>query len=229
MPDLSNLKKAAAEKAVDSYVEDGMTVGLGTGSTAYFAILRVGELVAQGYKLRCVATSQQTEDIARQHGIEIADIDGVDSIDVTIDGADEIDPHLNLIKGLGGALLREKIVAAATVAEVIVADETKLVEKLGTKAPLPVEVCRFGHGKTSYGLARNGCQPTLRMKDGEPFVSDGGNYIYDCRFPDGIEKPYFMQSAIDTIPGVVECGLFLNCAVSAVIAHSDGTIEERKA
>ena len=119
MPDLSNLKKAAAEKAVDSYVEDGMTVGLGTGSTAYFAILRVGELVAQGYKLRCVATSQQTEDIARQHGIEIADIDSVDSIDVTIDGADEIDPHLNLIKGLGGALLREKIVAAATVAEVI--------------------------------------------------------------------------------------------------------------
>lgn len=223
------MKKAAAERAVDEYVEDGMTVGLGTGSTAYFAILRVGELVAQGWKLKCVATSEQTEEIARQHGIEIADLNDVDGIDVTIDGADEIDKKLNLIKGLGGALLREKIVAAATVTEVIVADESKTVDLLGTKAPLPVEVCRFGHKKTAYGLKRNGCEPVLRMKDGEPFVSDGGNYIYDCRFPNGIEKPYFMQSALDTIPGVVECGLFLNTAAAAVIAHSDGTIEERKA
>ena len=121
------MKKAAAEKAVDEYVKDGMTVGLGTGSTAYFAIMRVAELVKQGYRLKCVATSQQTEDIAVENGIEVVDINDVDYIDVTIDGADEVDPKLNLIKGLGGALLREKIVAAATQMEVIVVDESMSV------------------------------------------------------------------------------------------------------
>ena len=136
------MKKAAAEKAVDEYVKDGMTVGLGTGSTAYFAIMRVAELVKQGYRLKCVATSQQTEDIAVENGIEVVDINDVDYIDVTIDGADEVDPKLNLIKGLGGALLREKIVAAATQMEVIVVDESKIVESLGVKTSLPVEVCR---------------------------------------------------------------------------------------
>ncbi len=225
--DSAAMKKIAAEKAVDEYVKDGMTVGLGTGSTAYYAIMRVAELVKSGYKLKCVATSQQTEDIAAANGVEIADLNDVDCIDVTIDGADEIDPKLNLIKGLGGALLREKIVAAATQIEVIVADESKLVETLGARTSLPVEVCRFGHVRTAYGLKLQGCEPVLRMKDGKPFVSDGGNYIYDCKFPQ-IEKPFFLQSAIDTIPGVVECGLFLNMAAAAVIAHADGTVTEMK-
>lgn len=221
------MKKAAAEKAVDEYVKDGMTVGLGTGSTAYFAIMRVAELVKQGYRLKCIATSQQTEDIAVENGIEVVDINDVDYIDVTIDGADEVDSKLNLIKGLGGALLREKIVAAATQMEVIVVDESKIVESLGVKTSLPVEVCRFGHVRTAYGLKLQGCEPVLRMKGGEPFVSDGGNYIYDCKFPQ-IDKPFFLQSAIDTIPGVVECGLFLNMAAAAVVAHKDGTVTEMK-
>ena len=227
--DVKAMKKAAAEKAVDDYVEDGMIVGLGTGSTAYYAICRVGQLVNEkGYKLKCVATSEESERIARELGITIADLNDVDAIDVTIDGADEVDPKQNLIKGLGGALLREKIVASASVREVIVADESKIVDLLGTKAPLPVEVLKFGHTKTAYALRRQGCEPVLRMKDGAPFVTDGGNYIYDCRFPDGIEKAFFLQSAIDSIPGVVECGLFLNIASPVIIAHQDGSIEVRE-
>lgn len=219
------MKKAAADRAVDEYVKDGMTVGLGTGSTAFFAIMRVGELVKKGYKLKCVATSQNTEDIAREQGIEIVSLDDVDSIDVTIDGADEVDGNMNLIKGLGGALLREKIVAAATVTEVIVVDESKIVEKLGVKRPLPVEVCSFGNKHTAYGLKRQGCDPQLRMTGGQPFVSDGGNLIYDCKFP-SIDNPYFLESAIDSIPGVVECGLFLNTAAAVIVARSDGSITE---
>lgn len=228
MPALSleaaEMKRIAAEAAVDAYVRDGMNVGLGTGSTAYYAIRRIGELVKGGYRLTCVATSVQSENIAREFGINVVDIDEVDKLDVTIDGADEIDPKLNLIKGLGGALLREKIVAAATVKEIIVADGSKLVEKLGTKAPLPVEVLRFGHEHTSFALKRQGCEPVLRMRDGEPFVTDGGNYIYDCRFPDGIANPYFIESRIDVIPGVVENGLFLNTAYDTVVCDAEGNV-----
>ncbi len=220
----AELKRIVAEKAVNTFVKDGMNVGLGTGSTAYFAIKRIGQLVAEGYDLTCVATSVQSENLAKECGIKVVDLDQVDSLDVTIDGADEVDPKMQLIKGLGGALLREKIVAAATIREVIIADESKLVEKLGTKAPLPVEVLRFGHEHTRYALKRQGCEPTLRMRDGEPFVTDGGNYIYDCRFP-GIDNPFFLESRIDVIPGVVENGLFLNTAYDVLISRQDGTVE----
>jgi len=222
--DQQAMKKAAAEKAVNDYVKDGMTVGLGTGSTAYFAIKRVGELVKQGYDLKCVTTSSASECLAQEFGIKTADLNDIDSIDVTIDGADEVDPKMNLIKGLGGALLREKIVAAASQSEVIVVDESKIVKKLGTKAPLPVEVLRFGHTRTAYGLKRQGCEPVLRKNGSEPFITDGGNYIYDCRFPDGIDNPFFLQSAVDTIPGVIECGLFLNMTSAVIVAHSDGSV-----
>ncbi len=220
----SAMKKMAAEKAVDTYVKDGMNVGLGTGSTAYFAIRRIGELVAEGYDLTCVATSVNSETVARDCGIRVVDLDEVDKLDVTIDGADEVDPKMQLVKGLGGALLREKIVAAATVREVIVADASKRVDKLGTKAPLPVEVLRFGHEHTRFALARQGCEPVLRMRDGTPFVTDGGNYIYDCRFPDGIDNPFFLESRIDVIPGVVENGLFLNTAFDVLICEEDGSV-----
>lgn len=222
--DQQAMKKAAAEKAVNDYIKDGMIVGLGTGSTAYFAIKRVGELVAQGYDLKCVTTSNASEDLAKECGITTLDLNDVDHINVTIDGADEVDPGMNLIKGLGGALLREKIVAAASVSEIIIVDESKTVEKLGTKAPLPVEVLQFGHLKTAYGLKRQGCEPVLRMKDGKPFVTDGGNFIYDCRFPEGINRAFFLQQALDTIPGVVECGLFLNMVAAVIISKKDGTI-----
>ena len=222
--DAAEMKKIVAEKAVDTFVKDGMNVGLGTGSTAYFAIKRIGQLVADGYDLTCVATSVQSENLARESGIKVVDLDEVDKLDVTIDGADEVDPKMQLVKGLGGALLREKIVAAATIREVIIVDESKLVEKLGTKAPLPVEVLRFGHEHTRYALERQGCKPELRMRDGEPFVTDGGNYIYDCRFPEGISNPFFLESRIDVIPGVVENGLFLNTAFDVLVSRQDGTV-----
>ncbi len=222
--DAAEMKRIVAERAVDEYVKDGMNVGLGTGSTAYFAIKRIGELVSQGYDLTCVATSVGSESLAKECGIKVAELDEVDKLDVTIDGADEVDPKMQLVKGLGGALLREKIVAAATVKEIIIADSSKKVEKLGTKAPLPVEVLRFGHEHTCFALKRQGCEPALRMNGGEPFVTDGGNYIYDCRFPQGIDNPFFLESRIDVIPGVVENGLFLNTAFDVLICDSDGQV-----
>lgn len=223
----AEMKKIVAETAVDTYVKDGMNVGLGTGSTAYYAIKRIGQLVTEnGYKLTCVATSVQSEELAKECGITVVDIDDVDKLDVTIDGADEVDPKMNLVKGLGGALLREKIVAAATVKEIIVADESKLVPKLGTKAPLPVEVLRFGNKHTSFGLRRQRCEPVLRMRDGKPFITDGGNYIYDCRFPEGIDNPFFVESRIDVIPGVVENGLFLNTAFEVLICDTEGNVSK---
>jgi ribose 5-phosphate isomerase A len=219
----AELKKIVAEKAVELFVKDGMTIGLGTGSTAEFAIRKVGELIKGGYKLTCVATSTRTELLAAKLGIKISMLNVVDHIDVTIDGADEVDPDLQLIKGLGGALLREKIVAAATVEEIIIADDSKLVQKLGTKSALPVEVVPFGHTKTAYALERQGCKATLRTADGRPFVTDGGNYVYDCHFS-SIESPFFLESRIDVIPGVVENGLFLNTAAVALISHPDGSV-----
>ena len=222
------MKKAVAVKAVDEYVKDGMTVGLGTGSTAYHAINRIGELVNDnGYNLRFVATSVRSEEQARGLGLEVLDVNDVERVDLTIDGADEVDPSMQLIKGLGGALIREKIIAAASVAEVIIVDETKLVDKLGTKAPLPVEVLRFGHLKTKYALELQGCTATLRLgEDGQPFVTDNGNYIYDCRFPQGIDSPFFLETRINVIPGTVDNGLFLNTATTVLVSHPDGTIDK---
>ena len=220
-------KRPAAEKAVDDYVRDGMTIGLGTGNAANMAIGRIAELVDEGYDLKFVATSLQTASYAQMHGLEISDIDQVDHIDVTIDGADEVDPDLNMIKGLGGALLREKIVASLTEKEIIVVDGFKVTDVLGKKVPLPVEVCRFAHSKTASALSSLGCEPLLRTNgDGKAFVSDGGNYIYDCRFK-SISDPVALESAIDVIPGVVECGLFIGMAyaVEAYYEESDSVKE----
>lgn len=222
--DAAAKKRIAAEAAVNEFVKDGMNVGLGTGSTAYFAIKKIGELVRGGYNLKCVATSEESERLARAEGIEIVDLNKIDKLDVTIDGADEVDPKMQLIKGLGGALLREKIVAAATVKEVIIIDASKRVEKLGTRAPLPVEVLKFGCEKTKYALERQGCVADLRAWEGAPYVTDSGNYIYDCRFKDGIENPFFLESRIDVIPGVVENGLFLNTAFEVIVCEDDGSI-----
>ncbi|MDR3283135.1 MAG: ribose-5-phosphate isomerase RpiA [Candidatus Methanoplasma sp.] len=222
-PESPNLKKIVAEAAVNHYVKDGMAVGLGTGSTAEYAVRRVGELVASGYELTCVATSLRTEKLAVEAGVKVSDLSDVDHLDVTIDGADEVDPDLQLIKGLGGALLREKIVAAATVREIIIVDESKLVQKLGTKSPLPVEVIRFGHARTKYAVERQGCKATIRATDGKPFVTDGGNYVYDCAF-ESIENPFFLESRLDVIPGVVENGLFLNTAYAVLSADREGIV-----
>ena len=221
------MKKAVAEKAVDDYVKSNMVVGLGTGSTAYFAIVHLGDLVKQGKltNITCVATSVRSEEIAEDVGLIVRDVHEVESIDVTIDGADEVDPDMQLIKGLGGALMREKIVAAASQAEVIIVDETKRVETLGTKCVLPVEVLKFGHRKTKYALEKQGCKATLRMNGEDPFVTDNGNYIYDCKF-ESIQNPFFLESRINVIPGTVDNGLFLNTASTVLISHPDGTIDK---
>jgi ribose 5-phosphate isomerase A len=212
-------KRAAAESAVE-LIEDGMTVGLGTGSTANFAIEALGRRVADGLMIVGVPTSKGTEALARKQGIKLIDLNDAEIVHMTIDGADEVDPCLNLIKGMGGALLREKIVAFASAEEVIVVDDSKLVETLGTKSPLPVEVLRFGHLKTKDTLQGLGC--TARLKGGErPFVTDNGNLIYECRFP-RIEDPQLLESELHHIPGVVECGLFIDLATRVIIGKQDG-------
>jgi len=221
-----DLKKMVAERAVSDFVKDGMTVGLGTGSTANYAIAAVGRLIAEGFNLKCVATSLKTERVAKEHGIAITSLDDVDYVDVTIDGADEVDNDLQLIKGLGGALLREKVVAAASVEKVTIVDESKFVDVLGVKTPLPVEVIPFGHKKTAYALGRQGCVPTLRIINGRVCVTDAGNYTYDCKF-ESIERPFFLEMALNNIPGVVNNGLFLNTATDVLIAHSDGSINRK--
>ena len=158
---MSELKRQAAERAV-SYVKDGMVVGLGTGSTAYFAVEAIGRLVSEGQSLMGVPTSKATEDQARKCGIPLLELDQVDRIDITIDGADEVDGRMDLIKGLGGALLREKMVAYISNQQVIVVDDSKLVSRLGQKAPLPVEVVPFGHRRTAKHLESLGCRAELR-------------------------------------------------------------------
>jgi ribose 5-phosphate isomerase A len=218
-------KRIAAETAV-GMIEDGMTVGLGTGSTAYWAIKGVGELVSKGYSLRCVATSVETEELASECGIEVLSMEEVDSIDLTIDGADEVDPRFRLIKGLGGALLREKIVAHSTKVEVIIVDDSKTVERLGGRCPLPVEVLRFGHKQTMRSIEELGCMAKLRGGD-TPFITDGGNFIYDCEFA-AIEDPEGLELQLNIIPGVVENGLFLGLAHVVIVGTEEGTRVLRK-
>ena len=217
------MKKLVAEKAVTDYVKDGMRVGLGTGSTAYHAINKIGELVEDGMSLTCVATSVKSRSQALGLGIEVVDLNEVPYLDLTIDGADEVSPEMYLVKGLGGALLMEKVVAAASKALVIVVDESKLVDTLGTRSPLPVEVLRFGHTKTAAALARLGCEPVLRMSGDEPFATDCGNLIYDCGFGP-IDKPHWLEAAVNTVPGVIDNGLFLDVATTVLVSRKDGSI-----
>lgn len=217
---MSEKKRLAAEKAVE-LVRDGMKVGLGTGSTAYFAIEAIGRLVKDGFKIIAVPTSVASEKQARELGIPLATLEEVGTLDITIDGADEVDANLDLIKGMGGALLREKIVAHSTRMEVIVVDDSKIVTKLGTKFPLPVEVVPFSHGRTKAYMEELGCRAELRGGD-DPFVTDNGNYIYHLHFELGIKDPYDLQRKLKEIPGVVETGLFLNMAKRVIVASDPG-------
>jgi len=208
------------------HVKSGMVVGLGSGSTASIAIKLLGEKVRHGLKIVGVPTSRDSEILGRSVGIEIGDLRNHPSVDVTIDGADEVDSSLNLVKGLGGALVREKIVASATKLEVIVVDDSKLVEFICQKAPLPVEIVRFAHESTMSRLEKLGCRPSLRKRDSELFVTDNGNYIADCRFA-RIDDPAAMEREINNIPGVVDNGLFVGLAHKVIVASKDGvrTIE----
>lgn len=216
-------KRAAAEKALE-FVRDEMIVGLGTGSTTNFAIEGLGRLVKAGLRIQGVPTSVATEQLARKVGIPLVSLEEVDMIDITIDGADEVDPSLNLIKGMGGALLREKVVAFHSAEEVIIIDDSKLVKKLGTRFPLPVEVARFGHSKTRKAVEGLGCSAELKGGD-RPFITDNGNFIYECRF-DGIDDPELLEAELRLIPGVVESGLFIKLATKVIVA-SDERVEVR--
>lgn len=214
-------KKLTGEKATE-YIEDGMIIGLGTGSTAYYAIKKVGEMVRNGLKVRAVPTSKETAELAADEGIELVELADVESLAVTIDGADEVDPNFNLIKGGGGALLREKIVASATEKLIIVVDETKMVEHLGA-FPLPVEVTPFSWQYTQRMIEKFSCSSEIRKEDGEIFVTDNGNYILDCNFGK-IEDPVKITVELNKLPGVVENGIFAEMAEVVVIGYNDGRV-----
>jgi len=224
MADSETLKRQAAERAVE-YVASGMVVGLGTGSTAVHAVRRIGALLAEGRLQRIVGipTAEVTAREAERCGVPLGTLDEHPIVDVTIDGADEIDPRLNAIKGLGGALLREKIVAAASRRFVLVADESKRVAQLGTRAPVPVEVVPFARRPVADYLASLGARVVERQRDGRAFVTDEGNHILDCHFP-GLANPPEMAQFIRAQPGVVEHGLFLGMATEAVVAGERGVI-----
>ncbi len=219
-------KKLAGEAAAQ-LVENGMTVGLGTGSTAAWFVKALG---ARGLNLKCVATSKATAELAQSVGLKVIDLDKAGGIDITVDGADEIGPELALIKGGGAALLREKLVWEASIRCVVIADAAKEVKMLG-KFALPIEVVAFGHTTTAERIheALNWCEiaaePKLRVKDGAPVKTDNGNYIYDAackKIPD----PALLAEALKSLTGVVEHGLFLGLADEALIG-TDGGVERR--
>lgn len=218
------IKKNAGLYAAD-LVKQGMNFGLGTGSTVYWLIKELGKRVAEGLEIHAVPTSSQTAQLAREAGIPLADMNDLDSLPLAIDGADEIDPYGQLIKGGGGALLQEKIVAAAADKFVVIADQSKLVSRLGA-FPLPVEVIPFGYKQVIRRILDSGlCREVkLREKNGQPLITDHQHYILDCKF-DAIEHPLFINAALENIAGVVETGLFLNMASQAIIGHEDGKIE----
>ena len=231
MGDVEGLKRDAAFAAVDRYVESGMTVGLGSGTTAAFVVARMGELISAGAlrEVRGVPTSERTAALAREVGVPLATLAEARPV-LTLDGADEIGPDLAVIKGLGGALLREKIVAAASERGlVIVADGSKPVDALGV-GPLPVEVEPYGWSRTLEALAALGCEPELRLDRTDPqrpFVTDGGHYTADCLFP-RIPDPASLEADIKRIPGALECGLFVGLVRAAVVARAEG-VETREA
>lgn len=226
--DSLQLKKAAAAKAVE-FVEDGMKLGIGTGSTANEFIRLLALRVKEGLKVTGVATSERSEQLCRELGIPVASLDEMPSLDLDIDGADEIGPKMALVKGGGGALLREKIVAFASARMLVIADQSKLVKTLGA-FPLPIEVNPFGLEATklaivdvakSLGLSGN---ISLRAKNNKTFVTDGGHFILDASFS-RISDPESLSNALFSIPGVVEHGLFLNLANKSVVAMANGEIK----
>ena len=214
-------KQRSAEAACE-YVKDGMIVGLGTGSTTEFAVKKIGELVRNGLSIRGIPTSDATKISAESEGIPLIDFSETMFIDLTIDGADEIDANLNMIKGGGAALLREKIVASASREEIIIVSGSKLVQQLGT-FPLPVEVIPFGWQVVFNQLESLQGNPELRLKQGQPSVTDQGNFIVDCHFRK-IENPEQLEQHLNMIPGVVENGLFINLCTRMIMADGENII-----
>ena len=215
--------KQAAGRAAAALVTSGMVLGLGTGSTAYWATLEIGEKLRTGQlsDVVGVATSLETERLARKLEIRLVTPDDVTEIDLTIDGADQVDGDLNVVKGGGGALLREKIVASITKREVIVVDDSKVVDVLGLGFPLPVEVVPFGWQSCVRKLQRLGFQPDLRIRSGSRYLTAEGNYILDCSSA-GIADPEKTEMDLNNIPGVVENGLFIGMVDAVFVASEQG-------
>ena len=209
-------KKNAAKEAV-KFVEHGMTVGLGTGSTASIAVDLLGNKLSENFQITGMPTSIETKKQAEKWGMDLIGIEDRDSIDIAIDGADEVSPSLDLIKGLGGALLREKKVERKAKELIIIVDETKIVERLGV-GPLPVEVGTENHDLVAREIEKQGCQAKLRTEEsGDVFVTDNKNYIYHCHFPEGIKNPEEMDARLLNIDGVKDTGLFVNMATKVII------------
>ena len=223
--DLDSLKKSAALAAVE-FVHDGMIVGLGTGSTAKHLVIALGEKVRAGMKLRGVPTSHETAELARQQSIPLVDRDNAWIIDVAIDGADQVDPRCNLIKGGGGALLKEKIVAASAKQFIVLVDHTKRVSVLGGSFPLPIEVIPFGWGSTAREIeALTKSHVVLRERNGAPFKTEAGNMIVDVHI-ERIDQPQDLEVALNQIPGVVETGLFINRTDVLIVGTPQGVHTE---
>lgn len=221
-PDLDTFKKAAALKAVE-FIRDGMVVGLGTGSTAKHMVIALGAKVRAGMTLRAVPTSHETAALARQSGITLIDTDNRWDIDIAIDGADQVDPGFNLIKGGGGALLKEKIVAASARQFIVLIDYTKQVPVLGGSFPLPIEIIPFGWGSTAREIERLTNSPVvLRERNGAPFKTEAGNLIVDVHLP-RIEQPADLEIALNQIPGIVETGLFVGRTDILIVGKASGT------
>jgi ribose 5-phosphate isomerase A len=220
-------EKEAAARASLRFIKDGQVVGLGTGSTAAHFIQLLGEQVKQGLRVRGIPTSVRSKELAESLGIPLTTLDECQEIAVTVDGADEVDPQLRLIKGGGGALLREKIVASATKQLVIVADASKQVKMLG-KFPLPVEVIRFSQALVSKRITALGANVQLRVDNsGKPFVTDENNHILDCHFGE-IRDPDALARQLSDMPGVVEHGLFIGMASVALLARGSEIIELKR-
>ncbi|MBP7002223.1 ribose 5-phosphate isomerase A [Amaricoccus sp.] len=221
-------KKVAGRRVIADFVRDGMKLGLGSGTTSHFFVRELGKHVAGGMKLTCTTTSRSTIDVAREVGIEITDPNEIGEIDLTIDGPDEIDRAFNMIKGGGACLLWEKIVAHASKRMICICDETKIVDRLGG-FPLPVEVVQFAWKQTERLVARTleeggvrGAVIERRMRDGQPVVTDSGNFILDCRCG-VVPAPAALEIELNRIPGVVENGLFTREAAGMVVGCFDGT------
>ena len=220
-------EKEAAARASLQFVKDGQVVGLGSGSTATHFIKLLGEKVKNGFRVRGIPTSVRSRELAESLRIPLTTLDECQEIAVTVDGADEVDPQLRLIKGGGGALLREKIVASATKQMVVVADATKQVQRLG-KFPLPVEVIRFAQALIAKRITALGAEVELRIRaDGQPYVTDENNHILDCRFGE-IRQPDQLARQLSDMPGVVEHGLFIGMASVVLVARGDEIVELRR-
>ncbi|MCI4671572.1 MAG: ribose-5-phosphate isomerase RpiA [Bacteroidia bacterium] len=218
-----NPKQIVGEKASE-YVQNGMKVGLGTGSTAYFMVMKLGERVRnEGLDIIGIPTSRATEELAQEQGIKLATFEEVQDLDLTIDGADEFNPDLQLIKGGGGALLREKLVASISRKLIVITDARKQVNVLG-KFPLPIEVVRFGWEITFERLKALRLNPILRMEGEEAFITDNSNYILDCHVGE-IHDPASLHEELKSMLGVVETGLFIDMASEVIMADNEGNVQ----